>query len=53
MPEFKPDDLASEQIVRLDPTQEAEIAGLALQSARLRAKADLLERELTLTPKTS
>lgn len=47
VPEIDPDDLAAELIVRLQPSQENAIAELALASARARAKADILEREIT------
>ena len=47
MPEIDGDDLAEVRIVRLTPAEESAIAEAAEQSAKVRAAADLLEREIT------
>jgi hypothetical protein len=47
VPEIDGDDLAEIQIVRLRPGEETAIAEVAEQSAKVRAAADLLEREIT------
>lgn len=46
VPEINPDDIAHLEIVRLDPANESAIAELAEESARVRAEADLIEREM-------
>jgi hypothetical protein len=46
VPELDPDDLATLEIVRLDPHEEFAIAELAEASAKARAAADILEREI-------
>ena len=47
VPEIDGDDLAELQIVRLKPHDESAIDELAQESAKKRAAADLLEREIT------
>ncbi len=47
VPEIDGDDLAEVKIVRLKPSEESTIAEAAEQSAKVRAAADLLEREIT------
>jgi hypothetical protein len=47
VPEIDGDDLADVRIVRLKPGEESAIAESAEQSAKVRAAADLLEREIT------
>jgi type I restriction enzyme S subunit len=47
VPEIDGDDLAQIQIVRLKPAEESAIAEAAERSAKVRAAADLLEREIT------
>jgi len=47
VPEIDSDDLAKLHIVRLKPSQESAIADAAEESAKVRAAADLLEREIT------
>jgi len=47
VPEIDGDDLAEVQIVRLKSGEESAIAEAAEQSAKVRAAADLLEREIT------
>ncbi len=47
VPEIDGDDLAEVQVVRLRPNEESAIAEAAEQSAKVRAAADLLEREIT------
>jgi hypothetical protein len=46
IPHLDPGDVADFPVVRLDGTEEAAIADLAEASARARAEADLLEREI-------
>ena len=46
IPEIDSNDLAGLQIVRLKPAEETAIAELAESSAKVRAEADLLEREV-------
>jgi hypothetical protein len=46
IPEIAPDDLAALEIVRLKSSKESAIADLAEASAKARAEADVLEREL-------
>ena len=48
VPEIDGDDLAELQIVRLKPGEESAIADLAEESAKVRAAADFLEREITV-----
>jgi hypothetical protein len=47
VPEINGDDLAELPIVRLESSEEAAIAELAEASAKSRAAADVLEREMT------
>jgi hypothetical protein len=47
IPEIEVADIASHEIVRLDPTVENKIAELAESSAKARAAADIMEREIT------
>lgn len=47
VPELAPDDLAALDLVRLDPREEFAIAELAEASAKARAAADVLEREIS------
>jgi hypothetical protein len=47
VPEIDGDDLAEVKIVRLKPSEESGIADAAEKSAKVRAAADLLEREIT------
>jgi hypothetical protein len=47
VPEIDGDDLAEVRIVRLKPGEESATAEAAEQSAKVRAAADLLEREIT------
>jgi len=47
VPEIDGDDLAEVRIVRVTPAEESAIAEAAEQSAKVRAAADLLEREIT------
>jgi hypothetical protein len=47
VPELAPDDLAALELVRLDPREESAIAELAEASAKARAAADVLEREIS------
>jgi hypothetical protein len=46
IPHIEVVDIESLEIVRLDPKEESAIAGLAEQSARARATADIIEREI-------
>jgi hypothetical protein len=48
VPELNPDDLADFELVRLDPEEEEAIAELAESSAKARADADLLERDIAV-----
>lgn len=52
VPELDPDDLAALELVRLEPREEAGIAELAEASAKARAAADILEREITAGAET-
>lgn len=45
IPEIDTSDLSTLPIVRLEPTEEMAIAGLAAASAEARAEADVLERQ--------
>jgi hypothetical protein len=47
IPEIEVADVASLQIVRLEPLEEEAIAELAEASAKARAAADVLERQIT------
>jgi hypothetical protein len=46
VPEIDSDDLANLEVVRLKPAEETAIANLAEASAKARAEADVLEREM-------
>jgi hypothetical protein len=52
IPEIEVADMASHEIVRLEAADENVIAGLAEASAKARATADILEREITSDAET-